>query len=63
MFKDSLQEINTVVVLSDTNIKNQVVTSITHICYSHNIMAKTIHHAVNIITTKAKLFVIRYGIN
>jgi len=37
--------------------------SITHICYGYNIVAKTIHHAINITMTEAKLFAIRYGIN
>jgi len=29
----------------------------------HNIIAKTIHHAINIISTKAELFTIRCRIN
>jgi len=29
----------------------------------HNILAKTIHHAINVTSTKAQLFTIRYGIN
>ncbi len=60
VFKNFLQDSNTVLILSDASIKNEVAISIT---YSHNIVAKTIHHAVNIITTKAKLFAIRCGIN
>ena len=44
-------------------IKNHVVTSISHI-YSYNKpVVKTIHRAINITTTKAKLFVIYSGIN
>ena len=63
VFKDFLQDSNTVLILSDASIKNQVVISITYIQYNHNIVAKTIHHAVNITTTKAKLFAISCGIN
>ena len=37
--------------------------SIIHICCGHNVVAKTIHHAVNITTTEAELFTIRCGIN
>ena len=37
--------------------------SITHICCGHNIVAKTIYHAVNITMTEAKLFAIRCEIN
>ena len=36
--------------------------SIIHICCGHNVVAKTIHHAVNITTTEAELFTIRCGI-
>lgn len=38
---------------SDASIKNQVATSIAHIYCGHNIVAKTIHHAVNITLTEA----------
>jgi len=52
-----------IVVVMDANIKNQIATSISYI-YSHDkLVIKTIHHAVNIMSTKAKLFVIRCGIN
>ena len=37
--------------------------SIAHICCGHNIMAKTIHHVINITMIEAELFTIRYGIN
>ena len=37
--------------------------SITHICYGHNIIAKTVYYAVNITMIEAKLFAIRCGIN
>jgi len=43
----------TVVIISDASIKNQVATSIAHIHCGHNIVAKTIHHAVNITLTEA----------
>ena len=50
-------------VLSDASIRNNIATSILHI-YSHNrLIIKTIHHVVNITTTKAKLFAIRCRIN
>ena len=37
--------------------------SILHIYCNHNIVAKSIHHAVNITITKTKLFTIRCEIN
>ena len=53
----------TTVVISDTNIKNQVAIFITHI-YIHNTpVIKMIYHAINITFTKAKLFVIKCGLN
>ena len=36
---------------------------IAHICCGYNIMANTIHYAINITITEAKLFAIRYEIN
>ena len=52
-----------VVVVLDANIKKHVTTSIAHIHVHDSPVIKTIHHAVNITSTKAKLFVIRCGIN
>ena len=52
-----------ILVIADASIKNNVNTSILHICFSCNILAKTIHHITDITSTKAKLFSIRYGIN
>jgi len=44
IFDNSLLNPNTILVISDTSIKNNVVTLISHICSSQNILAKTIHH-------------------
>ena len=52
-----------VLVVSDTSIKNHVATSIAHVYVHGSPVIKTIHHAVNIISTKDKLFVIRCSIN
>ena len=51
------------IVISDASIKNHVVTSILHIHSYNKPVIKTIHWAVNIITTKAELFAIWYNIN
>ena len=51
------------VVASNMSIKNQVATLITYIHVSNNLVIKTLYHVVNIMTTEAKLFAIRYGIN
>jgi len=51
------------IVVSDTSIKNQVVTLIVCIHVHDNTVIKTLYHAVNITFTEAKLFTIRYSIN
>ena len=50
-------------VVTDTSIKNNIATSIAHIHICDKTVTKTIHHAVNVLTTEAKLFPIRCGIN
>ena len=50
-------------VITDTSIKNNVATSITHIYIYNKPVIKTLHHVVNITTTEAELFTIRCGIN
>jgi len=52
-----------VVVVSDVSIKNNITTSILHVHLPSNLIKKTIHHAVNVTSTKAELFAIRCGIN
>ena len=52
-----------VIVIIDVSIKNQVATLISHVHIYDRLVIKTIHHIVNIMSTEAKLFVIRYGIN
>ena len=63
IFEDILSDSNTIIVISDTSIKNNVTISILHVCSGYNTIAKTIHHTVNITSTEAELFTIRYGIN
>jgi len=53
---------NSVVVISDASINN-VVTSISHINLHSNDIKKTIHHAINFISTEAELFAIKCRIN
>ena len=51
------------IIASDASIKNNVTTFIMHIYIFNNPLTKTIHHAVYVTSTEAKLFAIRYGIN
>jgi len=49
--------------MTDVSIINQVATLISHV-HSHDRLAiKTVHYTINVMTTKAELFVIRYRIN
>jgi len=52
-----------VVFVSDASIKNHVATSIAHVHVYGSLVVKTIHYTVNVISTKARLFTIRCGIN
>jgi len=51
------------IVASDTSIKNNIATSISHIHISNQPLIKTLHHAAFVTSTKAKLFAIRCDIN
>ena len=50
-------------IISDADIMNNIVTSIAHIHIYNRPIIKTIHHAVNITSTEAKLFITKCGIN
>ena len=72
IFDNSLSNANTILVVSNTSIKNSIITSISHIHSSQNIshihssqniLAKIIYHIINITFTKIELFLIRYRIN
>ena len=53
----------TTFIISDTSIKNNVTTSISHIYNGHNIIAKILHYTTNIIFIEVEIFSIRYEIN
>jgi len=53
---------DTILIISDTSIKNNIITSLSHIHSGWSILAKTIYYAFNITSTEAKLS-IRCGIN
>jgi len=56
-------ELNIVIVILDTNIKNNVTTSIAHIHSFNNPLKKMLYHTINITLIEAKLFAFRYRIN
>jgi len=44
------------------SFRSNVTISVSYIQREHEIIAKTIHHAMNVLSIKAELFVIRYRI-
>jgi len=58
-----LVDLKTAIVVSDASIKNQVAMFIAHIHIHNTPIVKKIHHIINVTSTKAKLFVIRCGLN
>jgi len=63
LLEDYFLNLNIILVISDISIKNNITTSILYIYSNHNFLLKTTHHTVNITSTEAKIFVIRYRIN
>ena len=54
---------HTAIVVSDTSIKNDIATSISHIHICDQPLVKMVHHAAFVTSTEAELFAIRCGIN
>ena len=74
LFKNHIQQLNNlaiessntlsnVLIVTDASVKNNVTLSIVHIYVHNRPVIKTLHHAVNITSTEAEFFIIRYGIN
>ena len=63
IFENFCSDPEIVIVISDASIKDKVTTLILHIYSGYNIYAKTIYYAINVTTTKVKIFTIRYSIN
>ena len=63
IFKDSCQNNDTILVISDTSVKNDIAISVSHIRREHEIIKKTIHHAMNVTSTRAEIFAMRCSIS
>ena len=50
-------------IISDTGIKNNIITSIAHVYVYDKPIIKTVHYTVNVTSTKAELFTIKCSIN
>ena len=73
LFKDCIQKLDnlaiessnspsTVLIITDVSIRNNVATSIVYIHVHNRLLVKTLHHTVNITSTKAEFFAIRCDI-
>ena len=63
MVFESLSILSNILIITDASVKNSIATSILHIYTYNKSVTKTLHHAVNVMSTEAELFVIRCGIN
>ena len=52
-----------VLIISDTGVKNNITTSISHIHRGQEIIDKTVDYTMNVISTETELFTIRCGFN
>ena len=59
----SLSDLHTAIVISDTSVKNSVAISIAHIHIHDSLVIKTIYHAVNITSTEVEIFTLWCSIN
>ena len=62
LYKKLSNNQNTILIISDISIINNITTSVSHIQREYEIITKTIHHTINVLFIEAELFVIRYGI-
>jgi len=60
---ESSNSSSSALVITDVSIKNNIATSILYVYIHNKPITKTLHHTVNITSTEAELFAIRYGIN
>ena len=63
VYRASKDDPNTLFIISDASLKNNVATSVTHIQQGQALITKAIYHAMNISTTEAELFAIGRGIS
>ena len=50
-------------IISNTNVKNNITTVVSHIQREHEIIIKTVYYAMNIMSTRAKVFTMRCSIS
>ena len=63
IYENSSTNQNAISIISNVSVKNNITTLVSYIQRDHEIVTKTIHYAMNISSTEAKLFVIRCDIS
>ena len=63
IYEESLIKQNTVFIIANMSIKNNVTASVSHIWRKQEIITKLVYYAFNINFMEAELFTIRCGIN
>ena len=54
---------DTILIITDASVKNNIATSVSHIQKDYNIIDKYIHYTMNVNFTEVELFAIRYRID
>jgi len=63
LFDSLMIDSNTIIIISNASLKDNITILISYVHFHSEQVKKTIYHAVNITTTKAELFTMRYKIN
>ena len=63
IFLNALNNTNTILIIADTGVKNNVTTIITHIYRDQTYIKKLCYQAINVLSTEVELFAIRCSIN
>jgi len=63
IYEDSLINQDIILIILDISIKNNIATLISNIYKEEEIIAKIVHHTMNVMFTETELFTIRCGIN
>ena len=63
IYQNSSNSPDTMFIISNASVKNNIITFISYVQRECNIITKTVYHTMNISTTKAKLFTIRYDVS
>jgi len=63
IYIDSFNSYDTMLIITDASVKNNIATTVLYIWREYRIIMKTVHYIINITFTEAKIFATRYGIS